>query len=391
VETVTCISWARNSRRLLSSSLDWHVIMWDVPESEPIKKFKFEGPVTSARIHPRNSSQFLACPMMASPVLVTMGDSAADEETRQPLLAEEEVAVQPGKGKLDQGVIAVFSRKGQQIYLGTPRGKVIVKTTATLETEHTVQVSTASAGCGIKAIEFNRTGTSFLVNSVDRILRVYNTEGFVLQHKFQDLVERIPWRTCCFADGVGVNDYIIAGSAEEARHKISVWDRESGRWLKILEGPKEGLLNVVWHPARPIIASTSTHGVVYIWGVPLVENWSAFAPDFKELEENIEYIEREDEFDHVDESQVTERKQQAEDEIVDVTTVDEEHFGSSDEEPCEDELIYLPTTPLEDPVQSPEEEEEAANGKRKAAPDASPKKKSKGGGKSKSGGGSKSR
>lgn len=84
-------------------------------------------------------------------------------------------------------------------------------------------------------------------------------------------------------------------------------------------------------------------------------------------------------------------KQQAEDEIVDVTTVDEEHFGSSDEEPCEDELIYLPTTPLEDPVQSPEEEEEAANGKRKAAPDASPKKKSKGGGKSKSGGGSKSR
>ena len=223
--------------------------MWDVPSSEPIKKFKFEGPVTSARIHPRNNNQFLACPMMVSPVLVTMGEgSAVDEETRQPLLPEEEVAVQPGKGKLDQGVIAVFSRKGLQIFLGTPRGRVIVKTTATLETEHTMQVSTASAGCGIKAIEFNRTGTSFLVNSVDRILRVYNTEGFVLQHKFQDLVERIPWRTCCFADGVGVNDYIIAGSAEEARHKISVWDRESGRWLKILEGQCE--LRNAAHPCR---------------------------------------------------------------------------------------------------------------------------------------------
>jgi COMPASS component SWD1 len=45
----------------------------------------------------------------------------------------------------------------------------------------------------------------------------------------------------------------------------------------------------------------TAYGVVFIWATNYMftQNWSAFAPDFQELEENEEYIEREDEFDIV--------------------------------------------------------------------------------------------
>jgi COMPASS component SWD1 len=67
--------------------------------------------------------------------------------------------------------------------------------------------------------------------------------------------------------------------------------------MRTLEGPKESVRDMAWHPTRPIVVSVAQNGVIYLWAKEYQENWSAFAPDFKELQENDEYDEREDEFD----------------------------------------------------------------------------------------------
>ena len=54
-----------------------------------------------------------------------------------------------------------------------------------------------------------------------------------------------------------------------------------------------------WHPNKPIIASVSSQGNIFIWHCPTTERWGAFAGGFEEVDENVEYEEREDEFDIV--------------------------------------------------------------------------------------------
>lgn len=163
-------------------------------------------------------------------------------------------------------------------------------------------------------------------------------------------MNKTTWKKCCFS---GDGEYICAGSARQ--HALYIWEKSIGNLVKILHGTKgELLLDVVWHPVRPIIASISS-GLVSIWAQNQVENWSAFAPDFKELDENVEYEERESEFDLDDEDKSVDLSAEAkQDEEIEVDVCKVEPiaaFCSSDEE-HEDEyaLQFLPMAPeVEDP------------------------------------------
>lgn len=140
---------------------------------------------------------------------------------------------------------------------------------------------------------------------------------FDVQRKyiFQDQIGRTRW------NGIGLSadgEYIYAGAANAEKHSVYVWGRVLGRLNRTIEGPKDALADVDWHPTRPAMASLSRNGDIHLWCVPSEENWSAYAPGFEELEENMEYEEREGEFDVEDEDEANQRQHDEEVATVDI-------------------------------------------------------------------------
>uniref|UniRef100_A0A182MC05 Pre-rRNA-processing protein Ipi1 N-terminal domain-containing protein n=1 Tax=Anopheles culicifacies TaxID=139723 RepID=A0A182MC05_9DIPT len=345
VHPVCSLCWSRNGHKLLSASTDNNVCIWDVLSGDCEQKYRFPSPILKVQFHPRNDNKFLVCPMRYAAILVDVG-------------GKHECLPLDNDGDLN--IVAAFDRRGDHIYTGNAKGKILVLNADTLEIVASFKIVLGSSSVtAVKSIEFARRGEAFLVNTSDRVIRVYDSMEVVTCgkdgepepiQKLQDLVNKTTWKKCCFS---GDGEYICAGSARQ--HALYVWEKSIGNLVKILHGTKgELLLDVVWHPVRPIIASISS-GLVSIWAQNQVENWSAFAPDFKELDENVEYEERESEFDITDEDKSVDLAAESkQDEEVEVDVVSAEPiaaFCSSDEE-YEDEnaLQFLPMAPeVEDP------------------------------------------
>lgn len=168
-----------------------------------------------------------------------------------------------------------------------------------------------------------------------------------LAKAFNLVLFRTQWKKCTFS---GDGEFIVAGSHRQ--HALYIWDKATGSLVKMLTGQKgETLLDIVWHPVRPIILSIST-GVVNVWSQAHVELWSAYAPNFKEMDENEEYEEKEDEFDIEDEDALKREGDSREDEevAIDVVAVPPIPAFCSSDEDDEEPLDWLPIAPeIEDP------------------------------------------
>ncbi|KJE88843.1 hypothetical protein CAOG_000421 [Capsaspora owczarzaki ATCC 30864] len=342
VHPVSSVSWTRNSRFLLSGSSDTNVILWNVATAERMKTFRFNSAIMSCQMHPRNCDYFIACPIGSAPVLVEI---ATDKRFELPSDVDPETGLgtnfhtSSASASASAGLTpATFGRGGKRIFVGNPKGRVLLIDTTTRELLKHVVVATS--GGSIKSIHCNkkRECVPFVtaVLFVCLCLFVCLFVCFQVLQKYQETVNRVQWKTCCFSSDA---QFVIA--AAQTSDRIFIWERDAtGPWIKILEGLKEHNLDVVWHPMRPIIVSISFSGTIFVWNIKRVENWSAFAPDFAELEENVEYVEREDEFDIIDEEQVKKKKTLDEDELIDVETVKKTVWSSDEDEYGEEEGIF---------------------------------------------------
>lgn len=220
-------------------------------------------------------------------------------------------------------------------------------------------VVTMQGRAAIRSITLSRKNEKVLVNSQDRSMRLFLMEQILAQRRVQDGNENYPVlepvttfteivnKTQCHCACFSKDGDFVLGGMEGAEHRIHVWRVADGHLEVTLDGAKEGIEDILWHPLRPVIASLgSSFGGVYVWEKNFTENWSAFAPDFSELEANEEYIEAEDEFDlrdPEDEEKRLEAREKEEAGLVDIETCDGGWFSSDSEGP--DTFFFIPAKP----------------------------------------------
>lgn len=301
--------------------------MWDVKSgTRTTRIFLIQTPLqVSFCPSSSNSSLCLVCPVSCTPMIVDLNNG--NTTLLKISVLEKSNGLNPASRNKSSGgtpvtpAAACFNKTGNLVYVGNSKGKILVIDGRDGEVRAMVRVSDSI----VKNVVFSRNGRYLLTNSYERIIRIYenllplkdeiraldeldenqkdldgieklNAVGskcLTLIREFKDSVKKVHWKAPCFSAN---GEWVVCGSANKSEHKIYIWNRD-GQLARILKGPKETLLDLALHPVRPVIVSVSVTGVVYIWAKHYTEYWSAFYPDFTEIDKNEVIVEEEDEFD----------------------------------------------------------------------------------------------
>ncbi|GMS97646.1 hypothetical protein PENTCL1PPCAC_19821, partial [Pristionchus entomophagus] len=360
---ITALSWSRNGRLLLTGGVDFMCTIRCVMTGRELRQLLYSDIILSAQFSPRDDNQFLVHSNDHQPTLEWVDRHVACGRQRalDPLASVE--LVMPSALDDDELSCVVYDRRGDYVLAGTAEGRIIVYDVQTQDVIAIVRQERDTLL--VKSITVPRRGCYIVINSTDRVIRRYDLDEIIKggpfdlmmepMQKLVDSVNKAMWKSmCCSWDG----DYICSVSTNT--YELYIWEIATGSLIRILRGNKTQGIQVMdaqWHPARAVIVSVCD-GVPIVWTKAPLDAWTAFAPDFTELEENGKHVEREGEFDDGDEDASDEERNGDEDEEeeIDVVNLDAADLGgSSDEEahlmPCTDRsittgpLLYVPITP----------------------------------------------
>jgi COMPASS component SWD1 len=278
--------WSRNTRKLLTGSSKGELVLWDVLSGAAEHTRAMGHAVTSVSLHPRTPTLALVSLADAEPQLLDLAKARAatvawEPDGPQPLLGERCVA-------------AMFAHSGERIFACTSKGTVCAYAIRDGELKREAGL-TSLASTKVRASSLTLSPRRALPRHVvafDRSLRLFDAETLQPRRELSDVVNRVVWRQAQFSPH---GELVYGAVASSTQHKIFVWRRADGRLERTLDEPRDGMSDLVAHPLRPVLVSVGRSGVLYVWGKRYAENWSAFAADFRLLEENQEYEEREDE------------------------------------------------------------------------------------------------
>ena len=82
--------------------------------------------------------------------------------------------------------------------------------------------------------------------------------------------------------------------------KLFIFEIDNPTPKQELDGPSDNVYFLLFHPQQPVIYSCGFSSI-QMWTPTYENSWEQFFPGFQHLSTNVEYIEKEDEFDIDDE------------------------------------------------------------------------------------------
>lgn len=137
----------------------------------------------------------------------------------------------------------------------------------------------------------NVRGEGYLYDMVDLVQGF--SEDINFRNDFKDRVSELKY-TCCVFDRN--DEHLIFSSNTKKVCKLIIYEIDRDDVKQELEGPSEPVNHIIFHPDHPVIYTAGSPSI-RVWTPTYQQSWAMYTPGFEHLEMNVDYEEKEDEFD----------------------------------------------------------------------------------------------